>query len=45
MFVSYLLLNYKKSGSAINILYPFEESLPSTTIILNGEQRITMVFS
>ena len=42
-FLSYILLSNEKSGSAVDILCPFEGSLPSTTVVLNGEQHMTMV--
>ena len=44
-FASYLLLSHERSGSATDILCPFEGSLPSTTVILNGDQRMTVVFT
>ena len=44
-FVSYLLLSHERSGLAIDILCPFEGSLPFATVVLNGEQRMTIVFT
>lgn len=44
-FVSYLLLSHERPGSAVDILCPFEGSLPYTTIILNEQQSMTVVFS
>ena len=44
-FVSYLLLSHERPGSAVDILCPFEGSLPYTTIILNEQQSMTVAFS
>ena len=43
--VGYLLLNYERSDSVIYILCPFVGSLPSTTIIIHGEERLEILFS
>ena len=40
-----MLLSNEKSGSAVDILCPFEGSLPSTTVVLSDEQRMTIMFN
>ena len=43
--IGYLLLNHERSDSIVNILCPFTGSLPSTTIIMHGEERLEILFS
>ena len=43
--VGYLLLNHERPDSAVNILCPFAGSLPSTTIVVHGEERLEVLFS
>ena len=43
--VGYLLLNHERPDSVMNILCPFAGSLPSTTIIMHGEERLEILFS
>ena len=43
--VGYLLLNHERPDSVVNILCPFVGSLPSTTIIIHGEERLEILFS
>ena len=44
-FLSYILLSNERPGSVVDISCPFEGSLPSTTVVLSGEQRMTIVFT
>lgn len=43
--VGYLLLSHERPDSVVNILCPFAGSLPSTTIIMHGEERLEILFS